>query len=54
MGLAYENGDATLPYSDCALILPIGHMVRRLAMSVHMRSNPARYGLASFEKADLT
>lgn len=53
MGVAYENGDATLPYSDCALILPIGHMVTRLAMSVHMRSNPARYGMTSFEKNDL-
>lgn len=45
MGFAFADGDTNLPYSDCALVMPIGHMVRRLAISVHMRSNPARYGI---------
>lgn len=46
LGLVYDDGDTRLPYSDGALILPIGHMVLRVAATVHMLANPARYHVA--------
>lgn len=46
MCLSYLDGEPTLPYSDGALILPIGHMVFRLAATLHMRASPASYQTA--------
>lgn len=43
LAMAYEDGDVTMPYSDAALIVPIGHMVLRLAGLVHYRAMPALY-----------